>query len=209
MAYQPIGTTHERGGGAQHQWPDAATTAKTSLTHLLDEARTAAEPPAHKYGTFTAYCFSVNYVLGVGILGIPWGFVKAGLVLSPLVLLVVSILSFVTVIFVLDTMARAQALFAPAAVADVRSTPSCTQALCAPLTASQLDDGLLNEPVAAVGRGSGDFALGAHKYEMNELVGLFLGRSAQRCYELTVALYLVGALWSYSSVFASYVAPLL
>jgi hypothetical protein len=48
--------------------------------------------PHGSYGTFVAYCFTVNYVLGVGILGIPWGFVRAGVALSPLVLLVVSLL---------------------------------------------------------------------------------------------------------------------
>lgn len=40
---------------------------------------------------------------------------------------------------------------------------------------------------------------------MNQLVGLFLGARAQRVYELTVMLYLVGALWSYTSVFGTMV----
>jgi hypothetical protein len=62
-------------------------------------AASSAHPPAPhgSYGTFVAYCFTVNYVLGVGILGIPWGFVRAGVALSPLVLLVVSLIRCVCV----------------------------------------------------------------------------------------------------------------
>ncbi len=78
-----------------------------------------AETPS--YGSFVAYCFSLNYILGVGILSIPWGFVRAGLMLSPLVLVLVSIISFVTANWVLEAMARAQACFGPPADAHHRS----------------------------------------------------------------------------------------
>lgn len=66
-----------------------------SSTLVDNGPSSSSSPPASphgSYGTFVAYCFTVNYVLGVGILGIPWGFVRAGVALSPLVLLVVSLL---------------------------------------------------------------------------------------------------------------------
>jgi hypothetical protein len=129
--------------------------------------------------------------------GIPWGFVKAGIVLSPAVLFVVSILSFVTVIFVLDTMSRAQAMFGPP------SAPSSPIATSTKVSVDNSHNRLLN---AAAAHGSGKIEISNHKFEMNELVGLFIGNRAQRLYELTVMLYLVGALWSYTSVFASSLA---
>ena len=33
-------------------------------------------PPAHMYGSWVGYCFTVNYILGVGVLGMPWAFYK-------------------------------------------------------------------------------------------------------------------------------------
>ena len=45
-----------------------------------------------------------------------------------------------------------------------------------------------------------------HRFEMNELVEMFMGLRARRFYELLVIIYLVGALWSYTSVFASSLA---
>ena len=160
--------------------------------------------PAHpdsahpQYGGFVAYCFSLNYILGVGILSIPWGFVRAGLVLSPLVLLLVTLVSWVTAVFILDVMARAQACFGPPTGTAAAHAAGHVQGDGPDYTA--LRDRSLDTDEAPI---NPRFTVGQHKFEMNSLVGLFLGKSMQRVYEATVMIYLVGALWSYTSVFAS------
>ena len=53
---------------------------------------------------------TLNYILGVGCLGVPYAFERAGVLLSSAVLLFTCGLSFVTVMWVSETVARAQAL---------------------------------------------------------------------------------------------------
>eukprot|EP00761_Pharyngomonas_kirbyi_P013833 gb/GECH01013862.1/.p1 GENE.gb/GECH01013862.1/~~gb/GECH01013862.1/.p1 ORF type:complete len:606 (+),score=81.08 gb/GECH01013862.1/:1-1818(+) len=119
------------------------------------------------YGVFVGYCFTVNYILGVGVLGIPYAFYQAGLALGPIVLLVLSFLAAIALSWVLETMARAEGI--------ERDSPEFKIA----------DD---------------------RKFEVNQLCRMFLGRFWGGLYEVFVGLYLYGALWSYSTVFAESMA---
>lgn len=155
-------------------------------------------------------------------------------------------LSFVTVVFVLDAMARAQALFAPSAESASPSLSASSSSSAAALPYSPLYQPIITSTIGGDVDHSGGsvnarpshlerrlfassaaaaaeisasapadiadaddgiadrrFALTQHKFEMNQLVGLFLGARWQRAYEVTVMLYLVGALWSYTSVFGA------
>lgn len=51
-----------------------------------------------------------------------------------------------------------------------------------------------------------DFKITGRKFEMNEVTNLFLGPKIKIVYDVLVALYLYGALWSYSTVFAESMA---
>ena len=62
------------------------------------------------YTPFAAFILTLNYILGVGCLGVPYAFERAGVLLSTGVLIYTSILSFITVMWVSETVARAQAL---------------------------------------------------------------------------------------------------
>lgn len=55
---------------------------------------------------------TLNYILGVGCLGVPYAFERAGIVLSAATLMFTCLLSFVTVMWVCETVARAEALAA-------------------------------------------------------------------------------------------------
>lgn len=66
------------------------------------------ESEEHKTPSFVTYCFTVNYILGVGVLGIPWAFNEAGYILSPIVLGLVSLISYITANYFLETLARAE-----------------------------------------------------------------------------------------------------
>ena len=59
------------------------------------------------YSRFALFCITLNYILGVGTLGIPYAFSKAGIVLSVLMFLLVSIISAVTVVWVAEAGVRA------------------------------------------------------------------------------------------------------
>lgn len=48
------------------------------------------------YTPFVAYSFTVNYILGVGSLGIPYAFYRAGIGVGIALIIVVSFLSMIT-----------------------------------------------------------------------------------------------------------------
>ena len=63
-----------------------------------------------RYSGWTMMVFTVNYILGVGCLGVPNAFAKSGLVLGPLLILLVTVLSGITVLWVTETVERAKRL---------------------------------------------------------------------------------------------------
>jgi amino acid permease len=57
-----------------------------------------------------AYIFTINYILGVGCLGVPFGFARAGIALGSALVCLVTVLSYFTVMFVAETVKRAEEL---------------------------------------------------------------------------------------------------
>ena len=55
-----------------------------------------------QYTPAIMYCFTVNYILGVGCLGVPYAFMQAGVVLGSLLIIVCSFATFVTVAWVAE-----------------------------------------------------------------------------------------------------------
>jgi hypothetical protein len=53
-----------------------------------------------KYGPVVCYAFTVNYILGVGCLGIPYAFLQCGIVLGSLLVVLLSAVSYMTVMWV-------------------------------------------------------------------------------------------------------------
>ena len=68
------------------------------------------------YGVFACYAFTVNYILGVGCLAMPLIFERAGVALAAAIVLAVSFVSLLTVVWVAESVARADML--SAAVSD-------------------------------------------------------------------------------------------
>lgn len=66
--------------------------------------------PAEGFSPFVAFCFAINYILGTGFLTIPWAFVRGGLFLSTLALVGMGLVSDVVKDYLLETMARAEAM---------------------------------------------------------------------------------------------------
>lgn len=55
-----------------------------------------------RIGTFVAYCFTVNYILGVGVLGQPKAFYAGGYILSAIALLLVTSVAICTALWLVD-----------------------------------------------------------------------------------------------------------
>jgi hypothetical protein len=74
--------------------------------------------PNAGFSPFVAMCFTVNYIMGTGFLTLPLAFSSAGLGLSLLTLAVVCYLSDVSKNFMLEAMARSNALLRTEASPD-------------------------------------------------------------------------------------------
>ncbi|KAJ3423884.1 hypothetical protein M0812_29515 [Anaeramoeba flamelloides] len=64
------------------------------------------------FSPFAAYSFSINYILGTGILCLPYAFYHGGLILSFIILLIVSVVSSITMMFTIESEARAETIIA-------------------------------------------------------------------------------------------------
>ncbi|KAJ3445002.1 acid transporter [Anaeramoeba flamelloides] len=64
----------------------------------------------NQVSVFIGYVFSINTIVGLGILSLPYAYYKAGLFLSFIFLVVVSVICYLTLIYILEAAARAEAL---------------------------------------------------------------------------------------------------
>lgn len=130
---------------------------------------------AHGFGFWTAVAFTVNYIMGCGFLGVPQAFVASGILLGPLTILTFGYLMNLTKDFVLDAMARTEAI---------------TKLRRGEVTLSQLSEEqyLVNS---------------SRTFEVSDLFGLLVGPRARTACMLVLSAYMYGALWAYSTVFAS------
>lgn len=143
-------------------------------------------------------CFSINFIMGSGFLGIPAGFLETGLTLGVLVLLLVTWMQWAAACMLVQVITRAHALLL-AKQADATLTPTLT-------------------PFAKLGGGGdvrGDrrpppaLLVPSHtSYELIMLCRLHLGKWAERGVSFCATLYMFGSLWSYTSVFASSLAAM-
>ena len=67
----------------------------------ISEIRAHSTPPS--YSLKALYYLTINYILGVGCLGIPYAFARAGFLLCSAILLVVTVSSYMTVMWVAET----------------------------------------------------------------------------------------------------------
>ena len=62
------------------------------------------------YGLFVAVCFSLNYSIGSGILGLPFEYFKSGFIMGSVLLCYLGLLTYITYTHVMDGMQRGEAL---------------------------------------------------------------------------------------------------
>jgi amino acid permease len=135
-----------------------------------------------------AYPLSINFILGVGVLALPYAFAQSGTLLTIALLVFVTFLSIVAVIWILDALSVA---------------PSVRSRLSTPLLA--LSESSL--PQAGLGPLDGVEQTATSRTEMHDLVAAFIGPRAKSAYQFTFALFFETSILAADySVFCSTVA---
>ena len=144
-------------------------------------------------------CFTINVIMGSGFLGVPTGFVHAGVLLGMLTLIGVTFMQWAAACILLQVISRAHALLM-AKEAEATLTPTLV-----PFAKLMPTGGNVGERHGSIPPPS--LVVPSHtSYELMMLCRLHLGRWAERLVMVLVSLYMFGSLWSYISVFASSLA---
>lgn len=148
-----------------------------------------------QYSLFACYAFTVNYILGVGSLGMPFAVQEAGWVAALLLIAVVSLLSYVTVLMVARAALRAELL----QLEPCEANPTgkwCYVRCIATRGEPQLHDG---ESMCA--NCFANCSAPPHNFEVIQLCDKFLGPSGRLCYQLALILLMYAGLLAYVLVF--------
>jgi amino acid permease len=142
------------------------------------------------YTLRSMYLLSINYILGVGILGVPYSFAKAGFLLCLVLLCTVSLFSYMTVMWVAETGVRYQEQ----------------------LKKKQRSTNNEETPLVGEGKSSHDneiLVIKASRYEVIDLVDFFLGPFQKAIYQAALLMLMYVGLLAYSQVFCNALAAIL
>ena len=135
--------------------------------------------------------------MGCGFLGIPSAFVKSGLLLGPLLILFGGVVMNATKDYVLEAMARAEAM-AKAADVSRRALRHAAAGDTAGLA------GAPGHKPALIVPEKGDYVIHDHrKFEVTDLCLMLVGPTARSVYAVILSMYMYGGLCAYASVWAS------
>lgn len=116
------------------------------------------------YGLFVGICFSLNYSIGSGILGLPFEYFKSGFILGSFLLCYLGLLTYITYTHVMDGMQRGEALTILANEEGITRTelmydPSYTAERLRGTPSNQLKS---------------KYSFVRNEYQLSELIGIFI-----------------------------------
>ncbi|XP_003388035.1 PREDICTED: uncharacterized protein LOC100633436 [Amphimedon queenslandica] len=126
---------------------------------------------------FLGFFFMVNFVLGTGFLGIPFGFVHGGLLVGIITLTIVAVMAWLCALWEVEAMARAQAIW------EYRSSDTVSDS-----------SGSSSTPFPKF------YIAQNRKFEPSELCEVFVGRWLKIVYLILFSIYSSLACISYSTV---------
>eukprot|EP00164_Ancoracysta_twista_P005366 GFYU01007339.1.p1 GENE.GFYU01007339.1~~GFYU01007339.1.p1 ORF type:complete len:509 (-),score=132.53 GFYU01007339.1:252-1778(-) len=126
------------------------------------------------YKPIVGYAFTLNFVIGAGVLGIPFAFAKAGVVLAGLFLVIITIVMGITMSWLIEVNGRAEAI-----------------------TALEKNGGLSGRITAP------EYEITTRKYGVGQWCTIFLGATGGKIYDSSLFIFSIGAMWLYAVVFAS------
>jgi hypothetical protein len=147
------------------------------------------------YSLQALYYLSINYILGVGCLGIPYAFARAGFLLCSSILLIVTLSSYMTVLWVAETGHRFEQR-RPKQQDSCRSNPS----------GISTEHSSLLRPNSSQ-RSDTDPSLEA--YEVINLVQFYLGPWHKLLYQISLLSLMYIGLLAYSQVFCGSISAIL
>jgi amino acid permease len=142
---------------------------------------------AHPYSLKALYFFTINYILGVGCLGIPYAFARAGFVLCICILLVVTCFSYMTVMWVAETGARYEA--------SVRR--------------QSMDKQDVTHESSNLMRAPSQDASDTVRYEVIDLITYYLGPIHTVLYQVSLVFLMYVGLLAYTQVFCGAISALI
>lgn len=137
-----------------------------------------------KYTLQALYFLTINYILGVGCLGIPYAFARSGFILCSIILLSVSLLSYMTVMWVAETGVRFE------------------------LTIRNGEDLVSEETSLLRGELMEHLSCDTKRYEVVDLVLYYLGSWHKFIYQSSLMALMYVGLLAYSQVFSGAIATL-
>jgi hypothetical protein len=155
-------------------------------SHRLLELATGT--PSSSYNLKALYYLTINYILGVGCLGVPHAFARAGMLLCSAVLLTVTILSYVTVLWVAESGERFK-LYQKARNGRDEYAISEHSSLLDNRTSSRESD--------------------LERYEVIDLVSFFLGPIHRILYQGSLMALMYVGLLAYTQVFCGAIGAML
>eukprot|EP01084_Bolivina_argentea_P203253 347178_1 len=145
----------------------------------------------HEYSLFVAICFSLNYSIGSGILGLPFEYFNSGYILGSILLIYLGILTYITYTFVMDSMQRAEAI----TILSKQYSISKYDLLNNPQNTKQVLSGISPQTLRS------HYSFIKNEYQLSELIGMFCGKWWKLFYDISYCISILIALWSYSSLF--------
>ncbi|GMF26672.1 unnamed protein product [Phytophthora lilii] len=182
---------YENSGEEQGNWEDHGETRSSRNAHRLLHRQTSLplakqQAAGAQYSPYVAYAFTVNYILGVGSLGIPYAFYRAGLAMGNAMIVLVTLLSYMTVMWVCEAVARAREAFVLSFLLDETSALKSFSYSSTPSTRR-----------SSAGLEYDDFP------EVTQLCERFLGPLGSKMYQLSLLGLMYGGLVGYSQVFVN------
>ncbi|CAI5729896.1 unnamed protein product [Peronospora destructor] len=180
-------SVYENSGEEDGNWENHGETRSSRNAHRLLHCHTSLhltkqQNASAQYSPYVAYAFTVNYILGVGSLGIPYAFYRAGLIMSNIMIVLVTLLSYMTVMWVCESVARAREAFVLTFRLDETSA---------------LRSFTYSSRQASVAVEYEDFP------EVTQLCDRFLGPVGSKMYQISLLGLMYGGLVGYSQVFVN------
>ncbi|XP_043289245.1 transmembrane protein 104 homolog [Venturia canescens] len=160
--------------------------------------------PADQYSTSVGLIYIFNLIVGTGALTLPAVFSRAGWVLGLLVILILAFISFITVTFVIETMASANAILT---WRNIQNRKRTTGDSCGSNSDSE------DTPLVPQASGSPEKADPAYRYyvindkiELGEMASIFFDKTGVTLFYVCLVVYLYGDLSIYGAAVAKSLA---
>ncbi|XP_046586386.1 hydroxyacylglutathione hydrolase, mitochondrial isoform X1 [Neodiprion lecontei] len=166
-----------------------------------------ANHPSDQYSTWVGLIYIFNLIVGTGALTLPAAFSRAGWALGLTLILILAFISFVTVTFVIEAMASANAVVTWKRIQQRKRTLQMSGESAASNSDSE-DTPLVSTTASSPERHCTNYRYYAiqEKIEMGEMASIFFTKTGVMLFYLCFAVYLYGDLSIYGAVVAKSLA---